>query len=363
MITLTKEITNILDKLYNLRGEDSEVLIKMETEKEKAEETKLRTTKEKESLQSKITSLLEEESEIKEQGDKLSTLLAGINEDDYKVVIEKLGLDFNPKKIKEKLDASLPETLEVVAEDTKKAKEELQNVETLMNDAITKIEELAIRKDAAIQLQEKLNEYFDLALNGNINITRDAITSLLEKFGFSEEEQREAAKILMFPEDALYEYDKNHKGGKSISEVIAEAKEFSDTKSIEIKDILKAEEKISNDKIRSLLDSLGIDTLDYTSSDLDSIALNYDEEVIKNNVNYAKNVSLPLDIFADNVSLLTDKEFINKVEKLLSIGKSIMDIYLNPNALLKYDFKGLIHAIDLLKESNLDPKMVPLMAF
>ena len=35
MKMLTSEIKNLLDKLYNLRGEDSVVLTKMEEEKEK----------------------------------------------------------------------------------------------------------------------------------------------------------------------------------------------------------------------------------------------------------------------------------------------------------------------------------------
>lgn len=36
----------------------------------------------------------------------------------------------------------------------------------------------------------------------------------LKSLIFSEEEQREAAKLLMFPEDGLYEYEKSLKGIK-----------------------------------------------------------------------------------------------------------------------------------------------------
>ena len=89
-----------------------------------------------------------------------------------------------------------------------------------MNTAITTIDELAIRRDAALANQAKLNEYFELALTGSINITRDSITTLLEQFGFSESDQREAAKLLMFPEDALLIYEarlrEKEKSGKSI---------------------------------------------------------------------------------------------------------------------------------------------------
>lgn len=255
MNTLTNEVRKLLDKLYNLRGEDSVILVKMEEEKSSAEETKLRTTKEKEYLQEKITRLANEEASLKEQGERLSGVLANIKEADYDLVIQRLGLDFNPEVLKDNLDSKLPETINAVVTEANEAEEELSNVEEEMNDAITKIEELGIRKDTAIALQERLNEYFELALNGNINITRDAITSLLEKFGFTEEEQREAAKILMFPEDALYEYDKEQKGGKSISEVIQEAKEYSG-EATPLENII---EPTNTDDIKTVMEELGLD--------------------------------------------------------------------------------------------------------
>lgn len=362
MNTLTNEVIKLLDKLYNLRGEDSVILTQMEEERSAAEETKLRTSKEKELLQEKISRLASEESSLKEQGERLSSVLANINEADYQLVIERLGLDFNPEFLKSKLDEKLPETINSVVTEASKAEEELRNVEGEMNDAITKIEELGIRKDAALALQEKLNEYFELALNGNISITRDEITSLLEKFGFTEEEQREAAKILMFPEDALYEYDKEQKGGKSISEVIQEAKEFSsEPVSSNLENIISSVD--IKDEIKSTMEEVGLDYLDYTSSDLDKIAVSFDKEVMKNNVEYAKTVNLELDVFADNVSLLTDKELISKIEKLFSLEKTTLDIYLNPSVLTKYNYDELVHAIELLAESGLDPKKVPLMAY
>ncbi len=359
MNILTSEVRKLLDKLYNLRGEDSVVLTKMEEEKSAAEETKLRTSKEKESLQEKISRLATEEASLKEQGEKLSLVLANINEADYQIVIERLGLDFNPEALKSKLDNKLPETINEVVTEATKAESKLNDVENEMNDAITKIEELGIRRDAALALQDKLNEFFELALNGNINITRDEITSLLEKFGFTEEEQREAAKILMFPEDALYEYDKEQKGGKSISEVIQEAKEYSEDNV----DLSAIASNNSKDDIKTTMQEVGLDYLDYTNSDIEKIAESYDKEIMKNNVDYAKTVNLELDIFANNISLLTDKEFISKMEKLFSLEKTSLDIYLNPSVLTKYSYNELIHNIELLAESGLDPKRVPLMAF
>lgn len=362
MKMLTAEITKLLDKLYNLRGEDSVILAKMEKEKSKAEETKTRTASEKTTLQEKIESLTEEERVLAEEGEKLVATLSRIKTDDFKIVLEKLKVDFNPDKLSEDVNKLLPQTIDRVKEDIEIAKNELVSVETAMNEAIATIEELAIRKDEALSNQARLNEYFDLALNGNINITRDSITSLLEKFEFTEDEQREAAKIMMFPEDALYDYEKKIKNieqpGKSISEVFAEAKE-----NIEVEET-KEEIKLSpKEELIETLKELGFDYLDFTSNDLDKILANYTKDTLIKNVEYAKNNNLKLDMFIDNVELFYDKELEEKINKLIEVGKDTFDIYLNPNILIKYDANSLTNTIEKLRNSGLDPKKVPLMAY
>ncbi len=359
MKMLTAEITKLLDKLYNLRGEDSVILSKMEKEREIATETKERTTEEKAKLQEKIENLTEEERVLGEEGDKLLTALSHIKTDDFKNVLEKLKIDFNPDRLSEDISNLLPKTIDRVKDETDKAKDELIKVESEMNSAIATIEELAIRKDEALENQARLNEYFDLALNGNINITRDSLTSLLEKFEFNEDERREAAKLMMFPEDALYDYEEKIKNstltGKSISEVLAEAKE-------NVNEDIKTT-KSPKDELIDLLTELGFDYLDFTSNDLEKVLANYNENDLRKNVLYAKNKDLKLDLFIDNVELLYDKEFEEKVDKLIEIGKEPFDIYLNPNILIKYNKNDLDSTINKLISSGLDPKKVPLIAY
>ena len=288
----------------------------------------------------------------------------------------------------ERLDSSLPETIESVNDDIKSSKEELVKVEEEMNSAITTIEEIGIRRDAAVANQEKLNEYFELALAGNINITRDSITSLLEQFDLSEEETREAAKILMFPEDALYDYDAKIKESekKSISEVMQEARNQEETvqkveeilvkeepakeeenvqEPVEVKEVVEpvVQKKFDREDLIDLFNDIGLDYLDYTTSDLDQILDHFNEKVIRRNINIFKENDLSLDIFADHINLIYDRELEAKVDRLLRIGKSALDIYLNPTVLTKYDYKGLDKAILLLQNSGLDPKKVPLMAY
>lgn len=364
MKMLTAEITKLLDKLYNLRGEDSVILRKMDEERSRAEETKERTASEKTTLQDKITTLTEEERVLAEEGEKLVATLSRIKTDDFKIVLEKLKVDFNPDKLSEEVNRLLPATINKVQEEKKDAEDGLVKVEAEMNTAIATIEELAIRKDEALSNQTRLNEYFELALNGNINITRDSLTSLLEKFDFNEDEQREAAKIMMFPEDALFDYEKKVKtseqSGKSISEVFAEAKESVE----EVVDHIEEDKKLSpKESLISLLTELGFDYLDFTSNDIEKVLVNYNEADLRKNVAFAKEKGLKLDIFVDNVELLYDKELEQKVNALLEVGKDAFDIYLNPNILVKYNISDLNNTIDRLKESGLDPKKVPLLAY
>lgn len=388
MKTSTLEVTKLLDKLYNLRGSDSVVLKEMESAKFLAEETKERTTKEKSSLQERIADLQNDSKELNEQGKKLIEVLKGIDKNAYEIVITRLGINFDPEALTKSLNDKLPETIDSVNQEIAQSEEKLVKVEEEMNGAITQIEELGIRKDAAIEAQEKLNEYFELALAGNINITRDSITTLLEQFDFNEDETREAAKILMFPEDALYDYDRRLKDSekKSISEVMKEAKSQDEiveeakeektvdaTEEVEAQETLETETEGAGEEVATktfdredlidLFNELGLDYLDYTTTDLDDILSHFNEKVVRRNVAIFKNNELSLDVFVDNINLLYDKELEAKIDRLLRIGKSALDIYLNPTVLTKYDYRGLDKAIILLQNSGLDPKKVPLMAY
>lgn len=375
MKALTPEVNELLNKLYNLRGEDSVILVEMEKQRKKAEETKTRTTEEKKDLQRKIAELEELHEELDEQGEKLKNVLSGINRNDYQTVLERLKIDFNPTALVEKLENSLPRTIETVKMDTQKAEEELVKVEEEMNTAITTIEEVGIRKDAALGNQAKLNEYFELALTGRINITRDSITSLLEQFSFTEEEQREAAKILMFPEDSLFIYDERLKNkersGKSMSEVFAEAKTASYEPEPIIEEKIKEQpEEIIEEKridpkeeVISILKGEDIDYLNFRVDELEELINNFDRDLFLNNINLIKAKGLGIDLINTNIKLLYDKELNDKIDILLNNGKEITDLYINPNVLIKYTKEDLLASIDNMKISGLEPREVPLMAY
>ncbi len=385
---MTLNTESLLDRLYNLRGSDSDILKEMDRQKSKAEETKARTTEEKGKLQNDISDMKKLREELQDQGEKFKETLQGIHKEDYETVLSRLRIDFDPQSILDKLERNLPKTIETVERDTKKAEDELVKVEDEMNEAITTIEELGIRRDAAIANQEKLNEYFDLALSGHINITRDSITSLLEEFGFNEEEQRETAKILMFPEDALLKYNERieskEKSGKSISEVIQEAKTMVEEESSyeehaqenelhevtieEPEESVEEEEPVVEgpdvtEEALEVLKEEGIDYLDFTSDEVNDLLDHFDRNVVVGNIRYLNSKGIANDVFVNHIGLMYDAELRDKVELILSLGKEPMDIYLNPNILVKYNLAELNEAIERVRGTGIDPKELPLMVY
>ena len=419
---LSLETTALLDKLYNFRGEDSTILIEMDRKRQSALESKERTSKEKDELQAKITDLEAENNELNKQGEQLGIVLAGINRDDFKTVLDRLSIDFEPTLIKETLDKKLPETINAISEEINAAKDKLKDVEEEASLAETTIEEISLKRDAEIVNQKRLNEYFDMALSGNINITRDQIIDLLLQFDLDQEEAREAAKLLMFPEDALFEYDRRYNedtSGKSIKEVIKEAndnvldepkeekeepifsneeyelentnsfvvEDFNDTDVNEDSDVIVLDEnddasdsdlaqtitlelekkeldrENSKQSMRDLLNEAGIDYLDIDQFALEELENKFDENVFKNNINTLKELGIDLDILTENPVLFYDQELKDKIDLLMNNGKETLDIYFNARVLIKYNYNELKEAINRIKEKGLEPREVPLMAY
>ena len=87
------------------------------------------------------------------------------------------------------------------------------------------------------------------------------------------------------------------------------------------------------------------------------------EKEIKENIAFMKEKGLDMDIFINHASMMLDKELKDKVTLLLSIGKDKLDLYLNPSILIKYDLNTLKNVIARIKENQMDPKDVPLMAY
>ena len=124
MKNLNSEMKLLLDKLYNLRGEDSIVLVSIEEERQESIKTKERTFKQTAELQDKLSKLESEGQILAKEGESFKNALQTIRKDEFVNVLKELNISFDPNKIKAELDDKLPKTLNEIASEKTKAEED-----------------------------------------------------------------------------------------------------------------------------------------------------------------------------------------------------------------------------------------------
>ena len=90
---------------------------------------------------------------------------------------------------------------------------------------------------------------------------------------------------------------------------------------------------------------------------------NFDKDLVIKNIDFMKSTGFASDVYINHIDMMYDKELVDKVKLLLASGKEVLDIYLNPKVLVKYNLAELQKSIDTMKNNGMDPKEVPLMAY
>ena len=412
---LSQEITTLLSKLYNYRGEDSSRLKEIVSHKEKAEGTKAKAEAEQADLKALISDLEKKLESLKNEGEKLGEVLGAVNRDDYATVLDCLNIDFNPAGLKEELDGKLPNEIMETTNEIKASKLTLKSVQGEINNASDEISKRTDEIAEERNIMAKLNEYVEIALTGNINVTREEITNLLKLFAFDEAEQKEIAKILMFPEDALIIYD-NQKSGKVVTTrtekaaVKEEKNVFSDIyfdkepeaeteedsgadikEELQLKDLdeVKPEEEekqevvvetiepeflqeepkaegteLTREDAIVFLDELKLDTKLIPKKAVDMLRKDFDKELIKKNVEYTKDKKVADDIYYRNPNLLMDSGLTDKIEFLMNdLAKEADDILLNIYVLENFSKDELVNVKQRILALEIDPRQIPLYIY
>jgi len=414
---LSQEITTLLGKLYNYRGEDSTRLRELISHKETAEGTKAKAEAEQADLKAKVADLEKKLESVKDEGEKLGEVLGSIHREDYAIVLDCLNIDFNPASLKEELDGKLPSEVTETTNEIKASKLTLKSVQSEINNAS---DEISKRTDEIVEernIMAKLNEYVEIALTGNINVTREEITNLLKLFAFDEGEQKEIAKILMFPEDALIAYDNQKQGKtppakaeKATKEVKEEKNIFTDISFEQEPIIVEEETKLGSEIQLTDLDEIApekevqpevVETIEaaeptevtetieekkegieLTKQDataflrnlldvnlmpkkaIDMLRKDFDKELIQKNIEYTRSKKLTDDIYYKNPNLLMDSELRDKVEFLMNdLAKESDDILLNLFVLENYTKTELLDIKQRILALEIDPRQIPLYIY
>ena len=152
----------ILERLDNLMGEESTILVDLNDKKEKSEKKKAKKEAVVDTDNKKIVEIKTEVESLETQCRKLSNALSNLRTDEFIDLINVLNLAFDPDTDLDKMNTKLPlqinkrdKKIEDLTNEVEKNKKEILECED-------SISELGIRISEAIQNQKRLIELVQL---------------------------------------------------------------------------------------------------------------------------------------------------------------------------------------------------------
>lgn len=378
----------ILERLDNLMGEESTILVDLNDKKEKSEKKKAKKEAVVDTDNKKIVEIKTEVESLETQCRKLSNALSNLRTDEFKDLINVLNLAFDPDTDLDKMNTKLPlqinkrdKKIEDLTNEVEKNKKEILECED-------SISELGIRISEAIQNQKRLIELIQLSRSGDVNKTRDEVVSVLKNVGFDENDAKAAAKLVMFPEEELIPFFKDSKlddinddifkqtidsmmnDDGSKEEKIDEPQENHE----EVKEELKPEEAKEDEAVvleekedtLNVLDNDEVFTDDFKLDEenapisLDELDHTFDNPLEETAVTETSEKEET----TENEEVTSDKLTVEEAKELLrGIGKTDSDIKLVDNLLSDYTKTDFEMMINTLNEYGVDLKKVPLLAY
>lgn len=378
----------ILERLDNLMGEESTILVDLNDKKEKSEKKKAKKEAVVDTDNKKIVEIKTEVESLETQCRKLSNALSNLRTDEFKDLINVLNLAFDPDTDLDKMNTKLPlqinkrdKKIEDLTNEVEKNKKEILECED-------SISELGIRISEAIQNQKRLIELIQLSRSGDVNKTRDEVVSVLKNVGFDDNDAKTAAKLVMFPEEELIPFFKDSKLDDINDDIFKqtidsmmnddgskkEKTEEPQENHEEVKEELKPEEAKEDEAVvleekedtLNVLDNDEVFTDDFKLDEenapisLDELDHTFDNPLEETAVTETSEKEET----TENEKVTSDKLSEEEAKELLrGIGKTDSDIKLVDNLLSDYTKTDFEMMINTLNEYGVDLKKVPLLAY
>lgn len=378
----------ILERLDNLMGEESTILVDLNDKKEKSEKKKAKKEAVVDTDNKKIVEIKTEVESLETQCRKLSNALSNLRTDEFKDLINVLNLAFDPDTDLDKMNTKLPlqinkrdKKIEDLTNEVEKNKKEILECED-------SISELGIRISEAIQNQKRLIELIQLSRSGDVNKTRDEVVSVLKNVGFDDNDAKTAAKLVMFPEEELIPFFKDSKLDDINDDIFKqtidsmmndegskeEKTEEPQENHEEVKEELKPEEAKEDEAVvleekedtLNVLDNDEVFTDDFKLDEenapisLDELDHTFDNPLEETAVTETKEQEETKKTEEVTSDKLSEEE---ALELLRGIGKADDDIKLVDNLLSDYTKTDFEMMINTLNEYGVDLKKVPLLAY
>lgn len=252
MSTLKNEILKLLDRVYNLKSDDNEIIADISKNIENTEndirandEYRINKEKEKADLENKLKTF-EDQKEL---------FLSTFSDVDNSVFasLKEIDIDFDVEDMVSKVNKNAPKHTEELTNEINDTNVEINRKLQSNKDLNTKLEGLNKDKEKAENDKNRLISLFEQGLSTE-EIERDSLSKkyvqdILSSPGvFTNNEIQEITKLLMFPEDGLYEYDKNYEDRKSNGFPTSDTKPDND----EVEQIISLIEEKENEPVKEI---------------------------------------------------------------------------------------------------------------
>ena len=208
MSKLTQEKIDVLDKLYNIKGEKSVVTAAIKTKIEKKEADIATTTTEKDSVIEQQVELEKELQLFIEQTDKFLATFGNFDNTSFSS-FQSIGIDLAIGDALATLRQKAPGHEDNLEDRIKSLKEKVQELSEKIASIEEKKNEFIATLNSAEEAKEKLNDLIeDILRNDNDAYPRKYVKDVLESLCyFSAEEITMLEFLILFKEEGLQEYD------------------------------------------------------------------------------------------------------------------------------------------------------------
>ena len=204
----TMEVS-FLDRINNLISPDSVILSNINHGKKEEQTKKDVALKEVADLKANISSNDNIIADLNNESKKFNNIFKNSKSEDFKTLNKELNINFDPDEIKNSISQLLPEKIDKYNNYNKDLETKLAASKKNQSDAEDALSEFEVRLSEATSNQKKLIELIDLAKKGSVNVPRNEVIAILNAVGFEDEDARDTAKIIMFPEDGLISFFEN----------------------------------------------------------------------------------------------------------------------------------------------------------
>ena len=214
MAELTQKIEILLDRLYNLKGEDNVLLKEIVS---KIDETQKRIEISESNRENSELNRINCEGTLElflTQKKTFEEAFEGLDNDTF-AALRDVNVNLEIGTLLEELKERSPKYCEDLSNEIEKYQQEIDDAVIEKNELISILVGLENKKSKAEEDKEQLNSLLEQSLSTN-DIERDSLTAhyvkkILTQFNvFSEEELSKLTKLIMFPDEGLYRFNQTY---------------------------------------------------------------------------------------------------------------------------------------------------------